>query len=198
MTCHLVDQTHTFQDPNVETSDASAADRGDRVLRYRRTRSPARPPRGRNGVAQFGRRQRRPARPRLDRRDGELTLPDFQKGIADKLLGQVELVRQGIRHVAENGSFTLITGVLARQPVLTSAVPSLVNGALEAFVRSAAIELPGRRRINAVSPTIAAEAPDAARALFPGFLPTSIRDVAATYVRSIEGPQTGQIYELGN
>ena len=129
---------------------------------------------------------------------GELTLPDFQKGIADKLLGQVELVRQGIRHVAENGSFTLITGVLARQPVLTSAVPSLVNGALEAFVRSAAIELPGRRRINAVSPTIAAEAPDAARALFPGFLPTSIRDVAATYVRSIEGPQTGQIYELGN
>jgi NAD(P)-dependent dehydrogenase (short-subunit alcohol dehydrogenase family) len=129
---------------------------------------------------------------------GELTHEDFQAGIADKLLGQVELVRQGLPHVADDGSFTLITGVLVRQPIVTGTVASLVNGALEAFVRAAAIELPGRRRINAVSPTVFTEALDVYGAYFPGFLPVPLSDVAATFVRSIEGAQTGQFYALGN
>ena len=129
---------------------------------------------------------------------GELTLEDFQRGIADKLLGQVELVRQGTRHVADDGSFTLVSGILARQPVRSSPVASLVNGALESFVKAAAIELPARQRINAVSPTVVNEALDVSGALFPGFLSIPVRDVAATYVRSIEGPQTGQIYALGD
>lgn len=127
----------------------------------------------------------------------ELTPGDFEAGIADKLLGQVELVRQGVDHLAEGGSFTLITGILARQPIRTGAVASLVNGALEAFVRAAAIELPGDRRINAVSPTVVTEALDVYASSFPGFLPVPLQDVAATYVRSIEGHQTGQVYELG-
>ena len=128
----------------------------------------------------------------------ELTRDDLQRGIADKLLGQVELVRQGVEHVAEDGSFTLITGVLARQPIRTGTIASMVNGALEAFVMAAAIELPGRQRINAVSPTVLIEALDVYGSFFPGVLPVPLRDVAATYVRSIEGAQTGQIYELGH
>ena len=129
---------------------------------------------------------------------GELELEDFETGIADKLLGQVELVRQGLGRVADDGSFTLITGVLARQPIRTGTIPSLVNGALESFVKAAAIELRARQRINAVSPTVFAENVEVHRELFPGYLPVPVRDVAATFVRSIEGPQTGQIYELGN
>jgi NAD(P)-dependent dehydrogenase (short-subunit alcohol dehydrogenase family) len=128
----------------------------------------------------------------------ELEPEDFQAGIADKLLGQVELVRQGAGHVADDGSFTLITGVLARQPIRTGAVASLVNGALESFVKAAAIELPARQRINAVSPTVFTEALDAYGSYFPGWLPVPLRDVAATYLRSIEGAQTGQVYELGD
>ena len=127
----------------------------------------------------------------------ELSREAFETGIADKLLGQVELVRQGLRHVADDGSFTLITGILARQPIRTGAVAAVVNGALEAFVRAAAIELPGRQRINAVSPTVFTEALDVYGSSFPGFLPVPLRDVAATYVRSIEGAQTGQVHELG-
>ncbi|MGH2946009.1 MAG: short chain dehydrogenase [Solirubrobacteraceae bacterium] len=127
----------------------------------------------------------------------ELTTDDLQRGIADKLLGQVELVRQGVTHVADDGSFTLITGILARQQIRTGTIASIVNGALEAFVKAAAIELPGRQRINAVSPTVFTEALDVYGSFFPGFLPVPLRDVAATYVRSIEGAQTGQIYELG-
>ena len=129
---------------------------------------------------------------------GDLEHDDLRRGVADKLLGQVELVRQGLPYVADDGSYTLITGVLARQPIRTGAVASLVNGALEAFVRAAAVELPARQRINAVSPTVFTEALDVYGSYFPGFLPVPLRDVAATYVRSIEGAQTGQIYELGN
>jgi len=128
----------------------------------------------------------------------ELALEDVQAGIADKLLGQVELVRQGIRHVADDGSFTLISGILARQPIRTGTVASLVNGALESFVKAAAIELPAKQRINAVSPTVFTEALDEYGSFFPGFLPVPVSDAAATFVRSIEGAQTGQVYELGS
>jgi NAD(P)-dependent dehydrogenase (short-subunit alcohol dehydrogenase family) len=128
----------------------------------------------------------------------ELSYEDLQAGTADKLLGQVELVRQGIPHVADDGSFTLISGILARHPIRTGAVSSLANGGLEAFVRAAAIELPGRQRINAVSPTVFAEALDVYGDLFPGFLPVPVREAAATYVRSIEGAETGRVFELGN
>jgi NAD(P)-dependent dehydrogenase (short-subunit alcohol dehydrogenase family) len=127
----------------------------------------------------------------------ELTRADLQDGVADKLLGQVELVLQGRGRVADDGSFTLITGILARQPIRTGTVASLVNGALESFVKAAAIELPGRQRINAVSPTVFKEALDVYGSSFPGFLPVPLSDVAAAYVRSIEGAQTGQVFALG-
>ena len=127
----------------------------------------------------------------------DVTYDDLQRGIADKLLGQVELVRQGVAHVADDGSFTLITGILARQQIRTGTIAAMVNGALEAFVKAAAIELRARQRINAVSPTVFTEALDVYGSFFPGFLPVPLRDVAATYVRSIEGAQTGQVYELG-
>ncbi|MEV4177468.1 hypothetical protein [Nonomuraea sp. NPDC049709] len=57
-----------------------------------------------------------------------------------------------------------------------------------AFVRAAAIEIVPQR-INAVSSTIFTEDVDKYGASFPGFLPVDLGDVAATYVRSIEGAQ---------
>ena len=36
----------------------------------------------------------------------ELSLADYQSGINDKILGQVELVRQGLEYVNDGGSFT--------------------------------------------------------------------------------------------
>ena len=41
----------------------------------------------------------------------ELTLADYQSGINDKILGQVELVRQGLEYVNDGGSLTLTTGI---------------------------------------------------------------------------------------
>ena len=85
---------------------------------------------------------------------GDLARGDYLAGLTDKLLGQIELVRQGIDHVSDGGSFTLVSGVLAYDPIVTGTVASVVNGGLDAFVRAAAIELPRGQRINAVSATV--------------------------------------------
>lgn len=122
---------------------------------------------------------------------GELTVADYQAGVTGKVLSQVALVREGLAHVAE--SFTLITGVLAREPIVTGAAAALANGAVEAFVRAAAIEI-APQRINAVSPTVFTEALDVYGDYFPGMRPVPLADVAQAYVRSIEGRQTGQVY----
>jgi hypothetical protein len=71
---------------------------------------------------------------------------------------------------------------------------SLANGAIESFVRAAAIERPGEQRINAVSPTMFTESLADYGDTFPGFEPVPVRRAANAYVRSIEGGQTGQVY----
>ena len=124
----------------------------------------------------------------------DLGSQEVRDALIGKAFSQVELVRQGSAHVTEEASFTLITGVLARDPIPTGAMASLANGAIEAFVRAAAIELPHRQRINAVSPTVFTESMDAYADLFRGFEPVPVRRAAQAYVRSIEGRQTGQVY----
>jgi NAD(P)-dependent dehydrogenase (short-subunit alcohol dehydrogenase family) len=57
----------------------------------------------------------------------ELTDEDFQFSLANKLMGQVNLVRIGLRHVRDGGSFTLTSGVLGPSPMPGSAAISLVN-----------------------------------------------------------------------
>ena len=41
---------------------------------------------------------------------------DFQFSLGSKLMGQVNLVRLGLAQVGDGGSFTLTSGVLAREP----------------------------------------------------------------------------------
>jgi NAD(P)-dependent dehydrogenase (short-subunit alcohol dehydrogenase family) len=123
----------------------------------------------------------------------ELSREDYVAGFTDKALGQVELVRQGVDRVS--GSFTLISGVLAREPIRSGAVASLVNGALESFVLAASIEL--EQRINIVSPTVFTEALDAYGDAFAGFEPVPVAAAARAYVKSIQGAATGQVYRLG-
>lgn len=125
----------------------------------------------------------------------ELTADDFAATLRGKALGQLELVRQGARHVAGTGSFTLISGILTEQPIAAGATASAANGAVEAFVRAAAIELPPQR-INAVSPTVAEESLPAYGPFFAGMEPVPAARVATAYVRSVEGAQTGQVYRV--
>jgi len=124
-----------------------------------------------------------------------MTAQEFDVGLRDKLMGQVNLVLAGHERVQQGGSFTLISGILSRDPIRYGASASMVNGALESFVRAAAIELPAHR-INAVSPTVLEESMDAYGPYFRGYVPVPVRLVALAYSKSIEGLQTGQIYTV--
>ena len=125
----------------------------------------------------------------------ELSYEDYLMGLKDKALGQVELVRAGINYLNENGSFTLMTGVLARDPIPSGSVAALANGAIESFTLAAAIDLPRGLRINTVSPNVLVEA-TSYHPSFPGYHQVSAQSVANAYVKSILGKQTGQIYKL--
>ena len=125
----------------------------------------------------------------------ELTYEDYLIGLKDKALGQVELVRAGIDFLNDAGSFTLMTGVLARDPIPSGSVAALANGAIESFTLAAAIDLPRGIRINTVSPNVLVEA-TSYHASFPGFHQVTAQSVADAYVKSILGKQTGQIYKL--
>ncbi|MFD0266440.1 short chain dehydrogenase [Streptomyces sp. NPDC127106] len=127
----------------------------------------------------------------------DMTPDDWTAAFRGKVQSQLELVRQGIGRIAPRGSFTLITGVLARSPVVTGSAASMANGAVESFVRAAAVEI-APQRVNAVSPTVFTEALDAYGDYFPGFAPVDLEEVARAYVRCIEGAETGRILELGH
>src|SRR5258706_16079668 len=60
-----------------------------------------------------------------------LTDEDFAFSLAQKLMGQVNLVRFGLDHVRDRGSFVLTSGVLGRAPMVGGAAISLVNAGLE-------------------------------------------------------------------
>ncbi|WP_433261884.1 short chain dehydrogenase [Actinosynnema sp. CS-041913] len=123
----------------------------------------------------------------------ELTADDFRAGFHGKVLSQVELVRQGVSRIAERGSFTLITGVLAREPIVTGSAAAMANGAVESFVRAAAVEI-APQRVNAVSPTVFTESVPDYGDFFPGMPPVDLAVVAQAFVRSVEGAQTGQVF----
>jgi NAD(P)-dependent dehydrogenase (short-subunit alcohol dehydrogenase family) len=117
-------------------------------------------------------------------------------GITDKLLGQVNLALAARDVLKDGGSITLTTGILSEHPIARGSSASLVNGALEAFVLGAAIELPRGLRINAVSPTVLVESMGAYAPFFRGFEPVPAAKAALAYARSVEGLQSGQVYKV--
>jgi NAD(P)-dependent dehydrogenase (short-subunit alcohol dehydrogenase family) len=117
-------------------------------------------------------------------------------GLRHKLLGQVNLALAAREHLSDGGSITLISGILTDVPIVAGSSASMVGGALEAFVRAAAIELPRGLRINIVSPTVLTESMADYGPFFRGFEPVPAARVALAYSRSIEGRQTGQIYRV--
>jgi NAD(P)-dependent dehydrogenase (short-subunit alcohol dehydrogenase family) len=128
---------------------------------------------------------------------GEMSASDFALGLQDKLMGQVNLLLIGREFASEGASFTFTSGVLSHEPIRTGASASLVNGAVDAFVRAAAIEMPRGMRVNSVSPTVVVEAMASYASYFRGFKPVPAAEVALAYAKSVEGLQTGQNYRVG-
>jgi NAD(P)-dependent dehydrogenase (short-subunit alcohol dehydrogenase family) len=117
----------------------------------------------------------------------------FQLGLSNKLMGQVNLVRLGLEHVADGGSFTLTSGVLAREPMPGSANVSLVNSGLEGFGMAAALDVPRGIRVNVVSPPWVSETLQAMGQDPSHGMPAS--KVAVAYVAAVEGSQSGTVID---
>jgi NAD(P)-dependent dehydrogenase (short-subunit alcohol dehydrogenase family) len=125
-----------------------------------------------------------------------MSADDYRIGIQDKLMGQVNLVLIGRDYLADGGSFTLTTGVLDHDPIRQGTSASMVNGAVNAFVLAAAIEMPRGLRINAVSPGVILEAMEGYAPYFRGFEPVPAARAALAYAKSVEGARTGQVYRV--
>ena len=116
----------------------------------------------------------------------------FRTGIEGKMMGQINLVLIGQHYINPKGSFTLITGELTHEPQINFANASAANGAVEGFVRAAAIELQNGIRINAVSPTVIENSPQYFP-YFPGEIPTTMKQLEFGFKKSLFGAVTGQI-----
>ena len=122
-----------------------------------------------------------------------LTDADFALGLENKLMGQVNLVRLGIDHINDNGSFTLTSGILSRKPMKGSAAISMVNSALEGFGRGAALEMLRGIRINIVSPNWVVDTLKAFN-MDPA-IGTPVEVVARAYLQALEGTMNGEVID---
>lgn len=125
-----------------------------------------------------------------------MTEQQVEIGLRHKLMGQVNLVLIGKEHVNDGGSFTLTSGVLSHDPIHLGAAASLVNGALDAFVKAAAIELDRGQRINIVSPGVLVESLPQYGEYFRGHEAVPASRVANAYLKSVEGRLTGHVFHV--
>lgn len=124
----------------------------------------------------------------------ELVDEDYALGLTSKLMGQVNLVRVGRWHINENGSFTLTSGLLSREPMPGSSSISMVNAGVEAFVRAAALEMDRGIRVNAVSPIWVKETMEAMGMDSSSGMPAE--KVAKAYKESVEGRRNGEVLDV--
>ena len=124
----------------------------------------------------------------------ELGYDDYLFSLKNKLMGQINLVRIGRRYINDNGSFTLTSGVLAREPMPGSSAISTVNAGLEGFVRAAQLELTRGVRVNVVSPVWVQETLRALGRDPAAGMPAE--QVARAYLASVTGTMRGAVLDV--
>ncbi len=120
---------------------------------------------------------------------------DYQLALNNKLMGQINLIRIGRKHVSDGGSITLTSGVLAREPIPGSAAVSMANGALESFVRAVALE-EQRIRVNVVAPAFVKETMEMMGMDSSSGLPAA--DTAKAYLLAVSGNHHGEVLDARN
>lgn len=122
----------------------------------------------------------------------DLTPADLTLAFEDKVLSQIQLVHAGLGYVRDNGSFTLSAGFLNRDPKPGFSAIAMANGALEGFVKSAALDMDRGVRINSVSPVFVLESLCLAGITdTTPFVTMTAADTALAYVAAVEGQHNG-------
>lgn len=123
----------------------------------------------------------------------DMTETQWMTTITSKLMGQINLVRIGQEYIADNGSFTLISGILNMKPIPFAIADATTSGAIDTFVKCVAYEMPRGQRINVINPTVLTEAWDVYGEMMPGFEPVSSKLVGKAFERSVDGFITGEV-----
>lgn len=124
----------------------------------------------------------------------EMTTDQFMKGISHKVLPQVNLVLEGFNYMNDGGSFTITSGVLNRDPISGGSCAAAANGALDGFVKGAAVDMPRGIRINAVSPEVLEVSREKYDGFFHGHVHVTSEAVGLAYCKSVEGCLNGQVF----
>ncbi|MGB5918078.1 short chain dehydrogenase [Arcobacter sp.] len=123
----------------------------------------------------------------------EMTEEQWNNTIQSKMIGQINIVRVGQEYIADNGSFSLITGILNIKPIPYAIADATTSGAIDTFVKCVAFEMPRGIRINSINPTVLEEAWDVYGEMMPGFHPVPGFLVGKAFERSVDGFITGQV-----
>jgi NAD(P)-dependent dehydrogenase (short-subunit alcohol dehydrogenase family) len=123
----------------------------------------------------------------------EHSINDFHNGLNSKLMGQVNLVMLGRKYANPNASFVLSSGILAQYPVKGGLSLGMINAAIEAFVRGAALEIKDMK-VNAVSPSFAKETMQLMGMDDSDGVPAI--EFAKLYLQAINSDVSGQIYRV--
>ena len=124
----------------------------------------------------------------------EMTGEQFMIGVHQKLLPQVNLVLEGINNVNDGGSFTVTSGVTNRDPIPGGSCAAAANGALDGFVKGAAVDMPRGIRINAVSPEVLESCREMYDGYFRGHVHVSDEAVGLAFSKAVEGCLSGQVF----
>lgn len=123
----------------------------------------------------------------------DMTDEGFNTVLNSKVMGQVNLVRIGLKYLKKGGSITLTSGQAANQPSPGTSAIAMGTAAINAFVRTAALELSQNQRVNAVSPSFVKETME----LFGMDSTQGIcaNDVASYYQACIDGQGSGEVFD---
>jgi len=119
---------------------------------------------------------------------------DLEFSINNKLMGQVNIIREGMKNLNDEGFILVTTGVLARNPIEGSAAISMVNSGLEGFARAAANEAKENKRVNVISPPWIYETLEKMGKDPAGGVKSAI--VAKTYLEVAKSDKNGEIIEI--
>lgn len=123
-----------------------------------------------------------------------LTDEQFRIGWSNKLMGQINLVRVGRVYVKSGGVILLTSVMLANEPMPGSAAVSAVNGAINSFVKAAALELGNSLRINAVSPVFVKETMEMMG--MDSREGVSAADTSKAYEAALDGSMTDEVIDV--
>lgn len=113
----------------------------------------------------------------------EISDEQIELGLKSKLMGQVNLVRKGLKKLNPGGTIILTGGIFAHKPWPQTTNIAMVNAALEGFARAAALEMQDGKRVAVIHPPFVKETAKAMGMDAEPYLPAA--KVAETYLETL-------------